>query len=209
MANRSSGDEKQKPAAELHADRAIALTQSLLNSGKISRTAAHELFEALGHIPKGDVLPEGATPRADFFTWVAARLGSMLAAIGASLAGTWLHQTQKPQKSGKSTAGAENSGDVTHPHVGGIDSLLSLEALTETLKPLFNEYVWWFIALVLVISGSIMGIREAWLRFEGILRPFTILFAFFVYHMLFLGLGIFIHRKSAGTGKMLLLIAGA
>ena len=209
MANRSSGDEKQKPAAELKADRAIALTQSLLNAGKISRTAAHELFEALGHIPKSDGLREAATPRADFFTWVAAGLGSMLAAIGASLAGTWLHQTQKPQKSSKSTSGAGNSSDVTHPHVGGIDSLLSLEALTETLKPLFNEYVWWFIALVLVISGSIMGIREAWLRFEGILRPFTILFAFFVYHMLFLGLGIFIHRKSAGTGKMLLLIAGA
>ncbi|MFO1472039.1 MAG: hypothetical protein U1F27_13505 [Turneriella sp.] len=91
--------------------------------------------------------------------------------------------------------------------MGGVDSLLSFESLAQTLKPLFNEYVWWFIAMVLVISGSIMGIREAWLRFEGILRPFTILFAFFVYHTMFLGLGIFLYRKSAGTGKMLLIIA--
>ncbi len=182
------------------------LTESLLKSGQISQSAARKLFEALGYAPKV-ALPDTTEGRGDFISWLSGALKSLFTVFGASLAGVIVAAKQDTRKPDKTTKAAADNHDVTAPPMGGVDSLLSFESLSQTLKPLFNEYVWWFIAMVLVISGSIMGIREAWLRFEGILRPFTILFAFFVYHAMFLGLGIFLYRKSAGTGKMLLLIA--
>lgn len=209
MANRSAEAESKTSDSDSRTRAAGKLTEELLDTGKISGSAAREIFRALGYEPKGYAPSGGQIPRTDFVSWVATALGSFITAIGVSITGIWLHKQQKPQNAPESARKVNDANEVTHPHVGGVDALLSLESLTETLKPLFNEYVWWFIAMVLVISGSVMGIREAWLRFEGILRPFTILFAFFIYHLLFLGLGLFIYRKSAGTGKMLLVIAGA
>lgn len=185
---------------------AAALTASLLKSGQISKSAARKLFAALGHTPNDDSEAGQPAEREDFLSWLSGGFKALFTAFGAAMAGVIVSAPHRP-KAHPSSGAVKEAGDVTAPPMGGVDSLLSFEALSQTLKPLFNEYVWWFIAMVLVISGSIMGIREAWLRFEGILRPFTILFAFFVYHTLFLGLGIFLFRKSAGTGKMLLLIA--
>lgn len=209
MANRSSGIESKNSETDARLRAAGELTESLLVSGKITGSAAQKIFESLGYTPNQKTLTEQAMHQADFLSWAATGLGSLIAAVGMSMKGVWVRHKPESQHASESSKQSSDRNDVTRPHVGGIDSLLSLESLTETLKPLFNEYVWWFIAMVLVISGSIMGIREAWLRFEGILRPFMILFAFFVYHVLFLGLGLFIHRKSTGTGKMLMLIAGA
>jgi len=199
--------ERKAPPNDNRTREAGILTESLLKSGQISRNAAQKLFVALGHTPHETAAEGQPAGREDFISWLSAALKSLFTAFGASMAGVIVAAQQDTRKPGKSTKATTDQQDVTAPPMGGVDSLLSFESLSQTLKPLFNEYVWWFIAMVLVISGSIMGIREAWLRFEGILRPFTILFAFFVYHTMFLGLGIFLYRKSAGTGKMLLIIA--
>lgn len=71
------------------------------------------------------------------------------------------------------------------------------------IRPLFNEYIWWFIGSLLVLTGSIMGIREAWLVLTGISRHITVLSAIFLYQVLFLALGIFLGTKSILTGRLL------
>ena len=200
--------ERKETRSDTRAAETGLLTESLLRSGEISGRAAQKIFTALGYTPKSVTPETGAAGGEDFFSWLSGALQSLFAAFGASLACLIVRAPHRPKGHlPPNSGGGREGGDVTAPPMGGVDSLLSFESLAQTLKPLFNEYVWWFIAMVLVISGSIMGIREAWLRFEGILRPFTILFAFFVYHTMFLGLGIFLYRKSAGTGKMLLIIA--
>lgn len=182
------------------------VTEDLLRSGQISRRAAQKIYEALGVTPTTPQTEDNHEQRSDFLSWVSAGVSAGLTALGASLSGVFVSAPteKKPQRR---LMNQEIREGVTRPPTGEIDSLLSFETLAATLKPLFNEYVWWFIAMVLVISGSVMGIREAWLRFEGILRPLTILFAFFTYHALFLGLGIFLFRRSAATGRMLLILS--
>lgn len=184
------------------------VTHELYEAGRISRSAADKIYAALGTEPPRQKLPHETRAREDFLSWVSGGFAAGFSAFGSALSGMFVTAPEKKQES-KRAAKTKSDTPVTTPVVGGVDALLSFETLAATLKPLFNEYVWWFIAMVLVISGSIMGIREAWLRFEGILRPLTILFAFFTYHTLFLGLGIFLYRRSAATGRMLLILAAA
>lgn len=77
------------------------------------------------------------------------------------------------------------------------------EIIWSGLKPLFNEYIWWFIGSLLVLTGSIMGIREAWMVLSGVSRSITILSAIFIYQALFVGLGLLLSRRSVTTGKLL------
>lgn len=71
------------------------------------------------------------------------------------------------------------------------------------LQVLFNEYIWWFIGSILVLAGSIMGIREAWNTLAGVNRHLTVLAAVVVYQFLFVGLGTFIGKRLSTTGKLL------
>ncbi|MDX1958914.1 MAG: hypothetical protein SFU98_10090 [Leptospiraceae bacterium] len=80
----------------------------------------------------------------------------------------------------------------------GIESVLWLG-----IKPLLNEYIWWFIGSVLVLTGSVMGIREAFNVLSGTNRYITVLFALFLYKFLFTGLGLFLSRSSQNTGRIL------
>ena len=75
------------------------------------------------------------------------------------------------------------------------------------LRPLFNEYIWWFIGSVLVLTGSIMGIREAWLVLSGINRHLTVLGAVVLYQFLFTALGVFLGTRSVITGRLLSVIS--
>lgn len=184
---------------------AAHVTENLLSSGQISKSAAGKILSALGVETKTQAEAGPTAQREDFLSWVSAGFAAGFSALGESLSGMFISKPETPAVAqGKSHH--EKDG-VTRPVVGGVDSLLTFETLAATLKPLFNEYVWWFVAMVLVISGSVMGIREAWLRFEGVLRPLTILFAFFTYHALFLGLGIFLFKRSMATGRMLLILS--
>jgi hypothetical protein len=183
------------------------ITDELLSSGQITQRAAAKIYAGLGLERPAHKNDADEHEREDFLSWMSSGFASGFSALGAALSGMFVTSAAAGDKSQTTRGGKIPDEPVTRPVVGGVDALLSFETLAATLKPLFNEYVWWFIAMVLVISGSIMGIREAWLRFEGILRPLTILFAFFTYHTLFLGLGLFLFKRSAATGRMLLILA--
>ncbi|HMV43419.1 MAG TPA: hypothetical protein PKD50_12835, partial [Leptospiraceae bacterium] len=71
------------------------------------------------------------------------------------------------------------------------------------LQIFFNEYIWWFIGSLLVLSGSIMGIREAWNVLSGVNRHLTVLLAVVIYQYLFVSLGIFLGKRLNVTGKLL------
>lgn len=74
-------------------------------------------------------------------------------------------------------------------------------------KPLGALQVFWFIGTVLVLAGSLMGVREAWRSFEGALRPLSIAAALFAYHAAFVGLARLLAKRSAVTGRVLGVIA--
>ena len=75
------------------------------------------------------------------------------------------------------------------------------------LRPLFNEYIWWFIGTILILAGSIMGIREAWTVLTGVNRHLMVLIAVIIYQFLFTALGLFLNKKSVVTGKLLTVIS--
>jgi hypothetical protein len=192
-----------------HLTEVSRVTRELYETGRISRSAADKIYAALGTERPLEKAAHEAANSSDFISWVSGGFAAGFSALGAALSGMFVSAPKPKEREAHMHSNQTADDTVTRPVVGGVDALLSFETLAATLKPLFNEYVWWFIAMVLVISGSIMGIREAWLRFEGILRPLTILFAFFTYHTLFLGLGIFLFKRSPATGRMLLILAAA
>lgn len=92
-------------------------------------------------------------------------------------------------------------GHVVAP---GIEALGELDHETPgESKPLGALQVFWFIGTLLVLSGSVMGVREAWRSLEGAWRPLTIAAALFGYHAAFVGLSRFLARRSVVTGRVL------
>ncbi|MFN7134652.1 MAG: hypothetical protein ACK4N5_21410, partial [Myxococcales bacterium] len=87
------------------------------------------------------------------------------------------------------------------------DGLASLAALDDErrggIRPLLNEYVWWFIGALLVLGGSIMGVREAWRALGGAARQLIVGGALFGYHAAFVALGLLVARRSRSAGKVL------
>jgi hypothetical protein len=73
----------------------------------------------------------------------------------------------------------------------------------EESKPFGALQVFWFIGTILVLAGSVMGVREAWRTLEGVWRPVVIAGAFFAYHVLFVGLARLLVRRSMVTGRVL------
>jgi hypothetical protein len=76
-------------------------------------------------------------------------------------------------------------------------------ATREESKPFGALQVFWFIGTILVLAGSVMGVREAWRTLEGVWRPVVIAGAFFAYHVLFVGLARLLVRRSVVTGRVL------
>jgi len=87
----------------------------------------------------------------------------------------------------------------------GIEALTELDESdgSDAAKPLGALQVFWFIGTLLVLSGSVMGVREAWRSLEGAWRPLSIAAALFGYHAAFVGLSRFLARRSAVTGRVL------
>ena len=90
-------------------------------------------------------------------------------------------------------------------HEGAPDQTSS--APREENKPFGALQVFWFIGTLLVLAGSVMGVREAWRTLEGVWRPVVIAGAFFAYHVLFVGLARLLVRRSTVTGRVLAGIA--
>jgi hypothetical protein len=87
------------------------------------------------------------------------------------------------------------------------ESNAEAHAQTEASKPFGALQVFWFIGTLLVLAGSVMGVREAWRTLEGVWRPVVIAGAFFAYHVLFVGLARLLVRRSTVTGRVLAGIA--
>lgn len=71
------------------------------------------------------------------------------------------------------------------------------------VRPLLYENVGWFLGTLLVLAGSIYGVREAWRTLGGVARHVVVAGAFFAYHAMFVGLAALLARKSKATGAVL------
>ncbi|ATB40333.1 hypothetical protein CYFUS_005782 [Cystobacter fuscus] len=90
--------------------------------------------------------------------------------------------------------------------LGGLEAMAALDgdtADTSDSAPRLHEYVWWFLGAVLVLGGSLMGVREAWRALGGVPRQLLVTGALFAYHAAFIGLGVFLSRRSASVGRVL------
>lgn len=86
---------------------------------------------------------------------------------------------------------------------GGLDAMVALDDSTSGAAPRLHEYVWWFLGAVLVLGGSLMGVREAWRALGGVPRQLLVTGALFAYHAAFVGLGVLLARRSASAGRVL------
>lgn len=90
--------------------------------------------------------------------------------------------------------------------LGGLEALAALDASAPGASdsaPKLYEYVWWFLGALLVLGGSLMGVREAWRALGGVPRQLLVTGALFAYHAGFVGLGVFLARRSAPVGRVL------
>ncbi|WP_239988982.1 hypothetical protein [Corallococcus macrosporus] len=94
------------------------------------------------------------------------------------------------------------SRDSSGPLGGGLEAVVALDARPEG-SPRFQEFIWWFLGAVLVLGGSLMGVREAWRALGGIPRQLLVTGALWGYHAAFIGLGVFLSRRSMPVGRVL------
>ncbi|MFP2934786.1 hypothetical protein ACLESO_58710, partial [Pyxidicoccus sp. 3LG] len=85
---------------------------------------------------------------------------------------------------------------------GGLEAVVALDDVQGS-SPKLHEYIWWFLGAVLVLGGSLMGVREAWRALGGVPRQLLVTGALFGYHAAFIGLGVFLSRRSRSTGRVL------
>ncbi|WP_227027002.1 hypothetical protein [Corallococcus soli] len=84
---------------------------------------------------------------------------------------------------------------------GGLEAMVALDEGEGA--PRLHEYIWWFLGAVLVLGGSLMGVREAWRALGGVPRQLIVTGALFGYHAAFIGLGVFLSRRSLSAGRVL------
>lgn len=98
----------------------------------------------------------------------------------------------------------ELATDSAHPVAG---ALAALSELDQPDGPGFQttaaENVGWFIGALLVLGGSIYGVREAWLAFGPVGRYLSVGGAAFAYHAAFVGLSALLYRRSRSAGRVL------
>ncbi|MHA7629150.1 hypothetical protein [Corallococcus sp. M7] len=83
----------------------------------------------------------------------------------------------------------------------GLEAVIALDEGDN--PPRLHEYIWWFLGAVLVLGGSLMGVREAWRALGGVPRQLIVTGALLGYHAAFIGLGTFLARRSKSAGRVL------
>jgi hypothetical protein len=71
------------------------------------------------------------------------------------------------------------------------------------VRPLLNENVGWFVGALLVLAGSIYGVREAWRSFGGVARHLVVGGALVAYVAAFVGLSRLVAKRSEATARVL------
>lgn len=92
--------------------------------------------------------------------------------------------------------------DASGPLSGGLEAVVALDARPES-TPRFQEFIWWFLGAMLILGGSLMGVREAWHALGGVPRQLLVTGALWGYHAGFIGLGVFLSRRSIPVGRVL------
>ncbi|MBI3395619.1 MAG: hypothetical protein HY042_07285 [Spirochaetia bacterium] len=195
--------------------------ETWVKRGQVSDTAADEILAALEKDRAADVRrPSPSEPR-DMVSLVSAPLKRQAESALAGL--SRLIEPPPPRRrpltrlrGGGGDSDLDSATNTARHLTGrankfdGLDDVAALDAPSEStwgfwaaIQPLLNTYVWWFIGTVLLLAGSIMGIREAWLALSGVPRQMTVLAALFAYHALFAGLGAFLAGRSRVTGALL------
>nr|WP_274622402.1 hypothetical protein [Myxococcus fulvus] len=100
--------------------------------------------------------------------------------------------------SGQSLFAREASGALG----GGLEAMVALDAEPASSARL-HDFIWWFLGAVLVLGGSLMGVREAWQALGGVPRQLLVTGALWGYHAAFIGLGVFLSRRSLPVGRVL------
>jgi hypothetical protein len=164
-----------------------------------------------------DALLHGAS---SFTQEIGARWSALVTAVDSGAPAR--HGPRRADSEPPSSDGQTTRGDTTldasrsvfahggHAVVGaGVDALSALDEDGPTeeaqgeARPLGALQVFWFIGVILVLAGSVMGVREAWRTLEGVNRQLVIGAALFVYHVLFVGLARVLIKRSHVTGRVL------
>ncbi|MBK7864554.1 MAG: hypothetical protein IPJ65_39330 [Archangiaceae bacterium] len=95
------------------------------------------------------------------------------------------------------------SGRSTGALTQGLHGLADLDEGSASLGSVIGEYVWWFIGTLLVLAGSVMGVREAWLALGGVPRLLVVAGALLAYHGGFVALSSVVAKKSGVAGRVL------
>ena len=76
-------------------------------------------------------------------------------------------------------------------------------ALRRDILPLLYENIGWLVGALLVLTGSIYGLREAWISFDAAGRWATVAGALLAYHALFVMVSAVLARRSTRAGQFL------
>lgn len=92
-----------------------------------------------------------------------------------------------------------------HADVGeGLEGLTSLDDTTDRGSSIaLSQVALWFLGTLLVLAGSVLGVREAFRALAGPPRQVVVAGVFFAYHALFFGLSTLVSRKSVLAGRVL------
>ncbi|MCB1179921.1 MAG: hypothetical protein KDK36_20255, partial [Leptospiraceae bacterium] len=193
--------------------------------GKISSNTFKEIDSAIDSElkPKKVKIKESPSLLSLFFQWLDEFISSIFQSI-SSLYEPFI--ITKEKRNNYSNLDSEDSTDGIFSDSGNLTGLGNISELDDKrnvienlnsensidlirmgLKPLLNEYIWWFIGTLLILTGSIMGVREAWINFSGINRLFILLFALCSYQTLFTLLGLLLKKKSILTAELLSIIS--
>ena len=77
------------------------------------------------------------------------------------------------------------------------------EHFRREVLPLIYENVGWLVGTLLVLAGSVYGLREAWITFDAAGRWASVAGAAFIYHALFVIVAAVMARRSAVAGQFL------
>lgn len=195
------------------------------NSGKIGPKTFDEINSAIeseSKTPAVKIETHSEPYQFLFFTWIAGIFEAFFAGFTGIFEPMLVEKSshgKRKHRKGDSEYSTSNLFSDDSDRLSGIEALSELGKHSKKhgkeeefvfwagLKPLFNEYLWWFIGSLLVLTGSIMGIREAWMVLSGTGRLLTVIAALYLYQALFTGLGLFLSRKSVMTGRLLSVIA--